>query len=106
MLPAIVVMVMVKYFEGSLSILDAYAVGVVVLLFVIPIALNMAFGGGDIRYGVFAALFVGLKGLGWFVLLSGVFHFLLLTFFLKRSTYPFAPAMFSAALCAYAINGV
>jgi prepilin signal peptidase PulO-like enzyme (type II secretory pathway) len=105
-LPAIALIAGVKYMYNDLHVYDLYAVMMVVFLFVVPIALNMAFGGGDIRYGIFAALFVGLQGVGWFVMLSGLFHFILLSVFLKKSTYPFAPAMFAGALCAYAINGV
>ena len=76
---------------------------IVLIIFVIPIALDMAFGGGDLRFGAFCALFLGLALVGWFVLLSGVFHLLLLSL-MKKKSFGFAPAMSVAALSAYLIG--
>lgn len=94
-----------KYLSDSLGSQELIAVTIVVIIFSIPVILNMAFGGGDIRYGVFCALFVGLEGLGVFVLVAGVLHLLLLAILKKRS-FPFAPTMSVAALITYMVLGI
>ena len=99
-LPGIVFLSAAKYFEGTLHLSDFAAAGIVLLLFVIPIFFNMAFGGGDLRFGAFAALFVGLEGIGFFILYSGIIHLALLAV-LKRKSFPFAPSMSLAAILAY-----
>lgn len=99
-IPAIIALIVVKHFEGTLHTGDFVAAGIVLLLFVIPIFFDMAFGGGDLRFGVFAALFVGLEGIGFFILYSGAIHLLVLTV-LKRKSFAFAPSMSLAAVCAY-----
>ena len=89
-----------KYFEGTLQTSDFAAVGIVLVFFAIPIFFNMAFGGGDLRFGAFAALFVGLEGVGFFILYSGIVHLLILSV-LKRKSFAFAPSMSIGAVFAY-----
>lgn len=103
MFPSFLVLLMLKYFDGSLNTQDFIAIAIVLIIFVIPIVLNMAFGGGDLRYGAFAALFVGLAPIGYFIMLSGLLHVILLTV-LKKKSFPFAPAMSLGALGAYSIG--
>lgn len=105
MIPSFLVLVILKYIENSLALGDLIAVTIVLFTFFIPIALNMAFGGGDLRYGAFAALFVGLEGIGYFVMLSGLFHVILLGV-VKKKSFPFAPAMSLGALGAYSIGSI
>lgn len=100
MLPSIVVMVALKFFSGSLVWYDLYAVIVVSIVFFIPILFDMAFGGGDIRFGVFAALLVGLEGVGYFILLAALIHLVLLMV-LKKRELGFAPAMSLGAVLVY-----
>ena len=100
MLPAIFFMVVIKLFEGSLKMTDFMAVGVILTIFLIPILLNLEFGGGDLRFGVFSALFVELEGLGYFVMVSGLLHLLLLGI-KKKNSFGFAPAMSLAAIGVY-----
>jgi len=105
MLPAILAMLILKYFDSSLSLDDLIAVSIIFIIFVIPIALDMAFGGGDIRFGVFCALFLGLAQIGYFVIFAGLAHLTIL-FFLKRKSFGFAPAMSFATLVAYGIGNI
>jgi len=103
MFPSIGAMIILKYFDDSLSINDLISITIIFIIFVIPIALNMAFGGGDIRFGVFCALFLGLAQIGYFVIFAGLAHLTIL-FFLKRKSFGFAPAMSLATLIAYVIG--
>ena len=100
MFPSFIVLVLLKYLDGSLSTYDFIAVVVVLVIFVIPIILNFSFGGGDLRFGAFSALFLGLAPLGYFIMMSGVVHLLILTL-LKKKSFAFAPAMSLGALSAY-----
>ena len=99
-LPAIVVLIAVKYFENSFSLDDIIGALLVVLVFMIPIALNMAFGGGDLRFGFFCAFFVGLEGVGYFVILCALMHILFLKIS-KKEVSGFAPAMSLGAVIVY-----
>jgi len=105
MFPAIAGMIVLKYLYNSLSINDLIAVSIIFIIFVIPIALNLAFGGGDIRFGVFCALFLGLAQIGYFVIFAGLLHLIIL-FILKRKSFGFAPAMSLATLLAYGIGSL
>ncbi|WP_207560776.1 prepilin peptidase [Sulfurimonas aquatica] len=105
MLPAIVLLLIMKQFENSLGWNEFIAIIIILIIFLVPIALNMAFGGGDLRFGAFCALFVGLEQIGWFVMLAGALHLLLLTL-LKKKSFGFAPAMSLAALGAYLIGNI
>lgn len=102
-LPAFVVLLLLKYFLQMLSLYDLYSVVLILGVFLIPLALNMAFGGGDLRFGAFCALFVGLEGVGYFVLLSALLHLILLLI-MKKKSFPFAPAMSLGALGAFMIG--
>jgi len=86
-----------------LSLYDLYSVVIVLVIFMIPIIFDMAFGGGDLRFGAFCALFLGLKLVGMFILLAGVIHLVILTI-LKKNSYGFAPAMSLSAMTAYIIG--
>lgn len=103
MFPSFVVLLLLKYLENSLSMYDFLAVVVVLIIFVIPIIFNMAFGGGDLRFGAFCALFLGLAPIGYFIMLSGLLHILLLQV-LKKESFAFAPAMSVGALGAYLLG--
>ncbi len=63
----------------------------------------MAFGGGDLRFGAFCALFVGLEGVGYFIIFSGLIHLIILAA-VKKKSYGFAPAMSIAAILSYTIG--
>ncbi len=102
-IPAFIGLLILKYFYMTLSLYDAIAVVLVLFIFLIPIILNMAFGGGDLRFGAFCALFVGLGSIGYFILLSGIIHLLILSI-LKKKSYAFAPAMSIATILSYFIG--
>ena len=102
-MPAFVGLIILKWLDTSLSFNDAIAVVVILVIFLIPIIFNMAFGGGDLRFGAFCALFVGLEGIGYFIIFSGVLHLILLAI-LKKKSYGFAPAMSIAAIISYTIG--
>ena len=99
-LPAIFLITFIKLFEDSLKTTDFIASGIVLTLFLIPILLNLEFGGGDLRFGVFSAMLVGLEGLGYFIAVSGLLHLILLRL-KKRKSFGFAPAMSLAAIGVY-----
>ena len=99
-IPSIVVMVIIKFALGTLSFFDLYAVITISVVFLIPILFNMAFGGGDIRFGIFSALLVGLEGVGYFIVVAALMHLLLLLM-LKKTELGFAPAMSLGATVVY-----
>lgn len=103
MLPAFVILIFLKWFDSSLALQDGVAVILVLFIFLIPIILNMHFGGGDLRFGAFCALFLGLNAVGWFVMLAGVIHLAILAL-LKKKSFGFAPAMSLAAVISYLIG--
>jgi len=102
-IPAFIGLVFLKYLEHSLSVNDVIAIGLVLVIFLIPIILNMAFGGGDLRFGAFCALFVGLEQVGYFILLAGMIHLIILAV-VKKKSYGFAPAMSIGAILSYTIG--
>ena len=99
-MPAITILLAVKCLENTFQLEDIVGALLVVLVFLIPIALNMAFGGGDLRFGFFCALFVGLEGVGYFVVLAALLHVVLLVT-LKKELLGFAPAMSLGAVLVY-----
>jgi Flp pilus assembly protein protease CpaA len=99
-IPATLFLLIAKYFENSLHVEDIVGAFIVVSVFLIPIILNMAFGGGDLRFGFFCALFVGLKGIGYFILLSAILHVAILKL-TKKEVFGFAPAMSLGAIFVY-----
>lgn len=103
--PAIAVLLLMKFYFNVLNIYDFIAVAIVLIIFVIPIFFNMNFGGGDLRFGAFCAMFLGLTPIGWFILLSGVFHLLLLLT-LRKESFGFAPAMSVAAVASYMVGSI
>ncbi len=98
-------MLLLKLFFYKLQLDDIYAVLLVFFLFTIFIVLNLKFGGGDIRFGVFCALFLGLHPLGWFILLSGILQIIFL-YLTKKETFAFAPAMSLATVVSYFIVNI
>jgi len=104
-LPAILILIILKYFDNSLSLYTLVAVVIVLCIFLVPIVLNMAFGGGDLRFGVFCALFLGLELIGPFIMMAGVVHLVILGVVRKKS-FAFAPAMSIAALASYMIGKI
>lgn len=104
-IPAFVGLLILKWLDIGLSLNDAIAVVLILVIFLIPIILNMAFGGGDLRYGAFCALFVELGSIGYFILFSGMIHLILLTI-LKKKSYGFAPAMSVAAIISYGLGSI
>jgi prepilin signal peptidase PulO-like enzyme (type II secretory pathway) len=105
MFPSFIVLLVLKYFEHTLAFENFIAIVIVLIIFVIPIILNMAFGGGDLRYGAFAALFLGLEPIGYFIMFSGLIHVILLAV-IKKKAFPFAPAMSLGALGAYMVGNL
>ncbi|WP_457750246.1 A24 family peptidase [Sulfurimonas sp.] len=103
--PALIGLVFLKFLDNSLSVNDAIAVGLVLAVFIIPVVLNMAFGGGDLRFGAFCALFVGLEQVGYFILFAGTLHLVLLSI-VKKKSYAFAPAMSIAAIISYGLGKI
>lgn len=103
MFPALLVLLVWKYLDGTLTGEDFIAVAIVLVVFSIPIILDMAFGGGDLRFGAFCALFLGITKLGFFVLFAGILHLVILGLLQKKS-FAFAPAMSLAALGAYVMG--
>lgn len=102
-LPSIIVLMLLKYSEGSLQLTDFAAMAITVIVFMVPIVLNMNFGGGDLRFGAFCALFVGLAPLGYFIASAGILHLGIMGLLRKRE-FGFAPAMSIAALIAYGVR--
>jgi hypothetical protein len=101
-IPSLFLLTGLKWLNNNLLYSDLVAVGIVFILFLIPILLGMNFGGGDLRFGAFCALFVGLESLGYFVALSGILHLLLLLA-LRKNEFGFAPAMSVSALTIYGV---
>lgn len=99
-LPAITMLMFTQYLEGTLSWSSIVGACLVVLVFLIPIFFNMKLGGGDLRFAFFGALFVGIEGIGYFVILSGLIHILLLKS-INKDYFGFAPAMSLAAIIVY-----
>lgn len=102
-LPSIVLLLCIKWYTSTLLFSDLFAMIIIFVVFMVPIIVNMTFGGGDLRFGVFCALFVGLESVGYFVLFAGVIHLLIL-FLLQKKSFGFAPAMSISALLAYSIG--
>jgi len=103
MLPAFVGLLVLKQLETGLAYSDLVSIALVLVIFFIPIVLNMAFGGGDLRFGAFCALFLGLNAVGYFIMFAGIIHLIILAF-LKKQSFGFAPAMSIAALLSYFIG--
>ncbi len=102
MFPAMLVLGILLAMEGRLTWEHGAAVVLVVGVFVIPIVLGLAFGGGDLRFGAFSALLVGLEGAGYFIACAGLVH-LALSAAAGRREFPFAPAMSVGALVSYGV---
>lgn len=102
-LPAFITLLIVKYIDKNLVFEDLIAVVIVLIVFVIPIVFNMAFGGGDLRFGSFCALFLGLEPIGWFILLSALIHLCVLMI-IKKKSFGFAPAMSLGAIASYMLG--
>jgi prepilin signal peptidase PulO-like enzyme (type II secretory pathway) len=105
MFPSMAILVLLKYLDGSLSFYDGLAVVIVLAIFMVPIVLDMAFGGGDLRFGAFCALFLGLKSIGLFIMFAGLIHIIILGL-LRKKSFGFAPAMSLSALLAYIIGNL
>lgn len=101
-IPAIFLLAGLKWFDDNLFYTDLFAMIIVFVLFLIPILLGMNFGGGDLRFGVFCGVFVGLEYLGYFIALAGILHLLLLLI-LRKNEFGFAPAMSVSALGIYGV---
>lgn len=99
-LPSIAIMGLLMAIEGTLDVNHLVAVVVILIVFIIPIALNLPFGGGDLRFGAFCALFLGLEPLGYFIALAGIVHLIIMGL-LHKNEFGFAPAMSIASLAVY-----
>lgn len=99
-LPAIVLLGLIMAIEGYLDSNHILAVILIIVIFLIPIVLNLPFGGGDLRFGAFCALFLGLEPLGYFLGLAGIVHLIIMALLRKRE-FGFAPAMSIASLVVY-----
>lgn len=91
-IPLIIVLILSKYVDQTLLISDGIALLIIVTIFVIPIAFNLEFGGGDVRFGAYCALFLGIGKIGYFVICAGLLHLLLL-WIIRKKQFGFAPAM-------------
>jgi len=100
MLPSIFILAVYKYYMGIFEIEIIYATGFIIFIFILPIALNMQFGGGDIRFGIFSAVFLSFPNIILFVLLSGILHLVFLLT-VRKNRAGFAPAMSIAAVVCY-----
>lgn len=101
--PALTLLLIIKWMDGNLHATDFIAVVIVLIVFTIPIIFKMNFGGGDLRFGAFCALFIGLVPLGYFIVSSGIMHLIIMGALRKRE-FGFAPAMSIAALVAYGVS--
>jgi prepilin signal peptidase PulO-like enzyme (type II secretory pathway) len=102
MFPSIIGLGILLALEEQLSWQDAMAVVIVVTVFLIPVVTGLAFGGGDLRFGAFGALFTGLEGIGYFLMFAGLAH-LVIAAAARQKVFPFAPAMSIGALAAYGV---
>jgi len=102
-LPSILFLLLLRYINDTLSIEYFYATLFIVSVFILPIIFNMRFGGGDIRFGIFAAILLGFPNIALFLLFSAILHLLLLLI-LKKKEYPFAPSMYIAAILVYMMS--
>lgn len=103
MLPSIAAMAVLKYYTGvDLSTLLICA-GSVFALFVVMLFFIDAFGGGDLRFGIFCALYLASFDILWFFVIAGAIQLLLLLV-LRRKFWAFAPAMSIAALTAHSFS--
>jgi hypothetical protein len=100
--PLIVILGISKVISGSFDMNDFIAVVIVLIIFLIPIILNLNFGGGDLRFGAFCALFLGLAPLGYFIALSGIIHLMIMGA-MRKKEFGFAPAMSIASLVVYGL---
>lgn len=99
MLPSIFALAIYRYYFDSLDFDIFYAIATTIFIFLIPLILNMNFGGGDLRFGIFSAIFLSFPDVVLFVLFSGVFQIVILLILRKKSC-GFAPAMsLSGVLC-------
>ena len=70
-----------------------------------PNCLKYGIWWGDLRFGAFCALFLGLGLIGPFIMMAGLVHLLILSV-LRKKSFAFAPAMSLAALASYIIGKV
>jgi len=102
-LPSIIFLIFLRFLDGSINLEYLYAIMFIVTVFVFPILLNLRFGGGDIRFGIFSAILLSFPNIVWFIIISSLFHLLVLLI-LKKKEYPFAPSMFMASIVVYLTN--
>lgn len=72
----------------------------VVAIFLVPLFLNLTFGGGDLRFGVLCAILTGFPNAALFILIAALFHLIFLLA-LRKKSFGFAPAMSLAAAITY-----
>ncbi|MDD5717755.1 MAG: prepilin peptidase [Sulfuricurvum sp.] len=99
-IPLIFILGITKVITGSFETNDLIAVLIILIIFLIPIFLNFNFGGGDLRFGAFCALFLGLAPVGYFIASAGIIHLIIMGLLRKRE-FGFAPAMSIASLAVY-----
>ena len=100
--PAIVLLGVIKILEENFLIGNAIAAGMIVLLFLIPLFFGWAFGGGDLRMGCFCGFMLIPQTVGYFLLLSGAIHLIIL-WRVRHKVFGFAPAMGIATLIVYGV---
>jgi|SaaInl8_150m_RNA_FD_contig_61_1263853_length_553_multi_6_in_0_out_0_2 leader peptidase (prepilin peptidase) / N-methyltransferase len=100
MLPAIIGLFGIAWIEGAEVTEILIKIVMISILFALPVLLNMAFGGGDIRFAIFVAILLSTQELMIFLILSGVLQTVFVTIS-KRKVVGFAPAMSMASLLAY-----
>ena len=102
-LPSIIFLIFLRFLDETINLEYLYAIIFIITVFVFPILLNLTFGGGDIRFGVFSAILLGFPDIVWFIVISSLLHLLILLI-LKKKEYPFAPSMFMASIVVYLTN--
>jgi len=102
-LPSIIFLIFLRFLDETINLEYLYAIIFIITVFVFPILLNLRFGGGDIRFGIFSAILLGFPDIVWFIVISSLLHLLILLI-LKKKEYPFAPSMFMASIVVYLTN--
>lgn len=101
---AMTLMLLVFGFLESKIYISSIVLSLIVLLFFIVILLlnrTQILGGGDIKYMMVIALYLGVKPFSVFLIITGLFQTSILIYkqlFKKRRVAPMAPAMFASVI--------
>jgi prepilin signal peptidase PulO-like enzyme (type II secretory pathway) len=103
MFPAITGLFAIMLFQRDDIMLMLLTVMSIFVLFSLPILIGLPFGGGDIRFAIFVALLLPIKGVVLFLMMSGVVHILLLALS-REKILGFAPSMTISAIMVYFLH--